>query len=62
MTLLLKAVGLGYRNIGALRTDTALNPLRGRDDFKLLMMDVTAPASPFAPARETASTRSTSRC
>ncbi len=31
------------------RRETALDPLRGRDDFKLLMIDCAMPAQPFAP-------------
>ena len=33
------------------RTEDALDPLRGRDDLKLLMMDLAMPADPFAAAR-----------
>jgi hypothetical protein len=51
MVLLYKAVAMGYRRAGALRTESALNPLRGRDDFRLLMMDLEFPAEPFAGAR-----------
>jgi hypothetical protein len=45
-----KAVGMSYRSADAYRNDDALDPLRGHDDFKLLMMDVAMPAAPFAPA------------
>jgi hypothetical protein len=51
MALLCKAVGLGYRSPDAFRTDDALDPLRSRADFQLLMMDVALPADPFAAAR-----------
>jgi hypothetical protein len=44
-----RAAGLGYRDAHAWRTDSALDPLRSRDDFRLLMMDVSFPAEPFAP-------------
>jgi serine/threonine protein kinase/tetratricopeptide (TPR) repeat protein len=47
MDRLRRAVGEGYRDLGALRTEVALDPLRGRDDFKLLMMDLAFPAEPF---------------
>jgi hypothetical protein len=47
MALLHKAVGLGYRNAGRYRTVDALDPLRGRDDFRLLLMDLAFPAQPF---------------
>jgi serine/threonine-protein kinase len=43
-----KAVGVGYRNPDAYRTEDALDPLRGRPDFRLLMLDVNFPAEPFA--------------
>jgi serine/threonine protein kinase/tetratricopeptide (TPR) repeat protein len=48
MTLLHKAVGVGYRNPDAYRTEDALDPLRGRDDFRLLMLDLAFPAEAFA--------------
>ena len=47
MTLLRKAVATNYRSV-ALRIDDSLEPLRGRDDFRLLMMDLAFPAQPFA--------------
>ena len=51
MALLKKAVGMGYRNADTFRTEPALEPLRNRDDFRLLMMDLEFPADPFAVAR-----------
>ena len=48
MALLHKAVGMGYRNADAFRTEDALDPLRDRADFRLLMMDLAMPADPFA--------------
>jgi hypothetical protein len=51
MALLHKAVATGYCQADAFRTDDALDPLRSRDDFRLLIMDLTLPADPFAPAR-----------
>ena len=33
------------------RTEPALDVLRGRDDFRLLMLDLAMPADPFAAAR-----------
>ena len=39
---------MGYRNGAGFRTADALDPLRGRDDFRLLMMDLEMPANPFA--------------
>jgi serine/threonine protein kinase/tetratricopeptide (TPR) repeat protein len=51
MTLLHKAVDLGYRNPPAYRTEDALDPLRGRADFQALVMDLVFPSRPFAPGR-----------
>ena len=35
MALLRQAVAMGFRNPGAIRIESALDPLRGRDDFRL---------------------------
>ena len=51
MAALRQAVVMGYRNPNAYRAESALGPLRGRDDFRLLMMDVVFPAAPFAAAQ-----------
>ena len=48
MALLHKAVAMGYRSPDAFRTEDALDPLRDRADFRLLMMDLAMPAEPFA--------------
>jgi hypothetical protein len=48
MARLHQAVGLGYRSADIFRSEDALDPLRGRDDFRLLMMDVAFPDEPFA--------------
>jgi hypothetical protein len=48
MALLHKAAATGYRDLDAYRTDEALSPLRGREDFQSLMMDLAFPAKPFA--------------
>jgi eukaryotic-like serine/threonine-protein kinase len=45
--LLGRAARLGYRNPYAYRAETALAPLRDRDDFRLLMMDLDFPAEAF---------------
>jgi eukaryotic-like serine/threonine-protein kinase len=42
-----RAATLGYRDPDKYRTETGLDPLRGRDDFRLLMMDLVMPADPF---------------
>ncbi len=39
---------MGYRNLGAFRTEAALDPLRVRTDFCVLMMDLKFPAESFA--------------
>jgi hypothetical protein len=39
---------MGYRSLDAYRTADALEPLRDRDDFQLLMLDLALPADPFA--------------
>jgi tetratricopeptide (TPR) repeat protein len=48
MALLRKTVGMGHRDASGFRTDSALDPFRGRDDFRLLMMDLAFPAEAFA--------------
>jgi hypothetical protein len=51
MAALREAVAMGERRLYRFRTADALDPLRGRDDFRLLMMDLTFPTEPFATAR-----------
>jgi serine/threonine-protein kinase len=46
-----EAVRSGYRAAIDYRTETALDPLRDRPDFRLLMMDLAMPAKPFATGR-----------
>jgi hypothetical protein len=48
MVELRKAVAMGYRSPEAYRTEDALDPLHGREDFRLMMMDLAMPADPFA--------------
>ncbi len=48
MAALRQAVTRGYRMPHAYLTESALDPLRTRPDFKLLMMDTTFPAKAFA--------------
>jgi tetratricopeptide (TPR) repeat protein len=50
VALLHKTVRVGYRNPDAYRTEDALDPLRDREDFKLLMMDLAFPTEPLAGA------------
>ncbi len=40
MALLKKVVGMGYRNANQFRIETALDPLRRRDDFTQLVADL----------------------
>jgi serine/threonine-protein kinase len=49
--LLRQAFGMGYRDANAFRTEAALDLLRAREDFRLLIMDIDVPAEPFAPGR-----------
>jgi serine/threonine-protein kinase len=51
MDWLHRAVARGYRNVALMRKDPDLDPLRSRDDFQLLMMDLAMPDDPFAAAR-----------
>jgi len=48
MEWLRRAVAMGYRNVNEIRIESALDRLRSRDDFRLMMMDVAFPAEPFA--------------
>ena len=50
VALLHKAVAMGYRGPAADRIKDTIDPLRGRDDFRLLM-DLAMPVEPFAAAR-----------
>ncbi len=47
MELLRRAVAMGYRNANEIRIESVLDPLRSRDDFRLLMMDAAFPIDPF---------------
>jgi serine/threonine protein kinase/tetratricopeptide (TPR) repeat protein len=51
MAGLRRAVAMGYRESDEYGREPALDPLRGRDDFRLMMMDLAFPADPFAAAR-----------
>src|SRR5262249_3524902 len=46
-----RAVAAGYRDLTYLQTNTDLDLLRSRPDFRLLMMDLAMPAEPFTTAR-----------
>jgi hypothetical protein len=47
MELLRQAVDRGFREVGTMRTEPGLDPLRDREDFRLLMLDLEFPADPF---------------
>jgi eukaryotic-like serine/threonine-protein kinase len=47
MAVLGQAVRMGYRNPDAYRTESALDPLRNRPDFRALLMDLVMPSTPF---------------
>ncbi len=49
--LLREAVRSGYDDATDYRTEAALDPLRDRPDFRLLMMDLTFPKDAFAASR-----------
>jgi hypothetical protein len=51
MDTLRRAVAAGFHNRGHMQTDTDLDPLRDREDFRLLMLDLAMPADPFARDR-----------
>jgi serine/threonine-protein kinase len=48
MQWLHRAVAAGYRNVALMQRDRDLDPLRSRDDFQALMMDLAMPDDPFA--------------
>ena len=47
MALLRRAVAMDYRSPDAYRTEDALDPLRSRDDFRRLIMDLAFPSDPL---------------
>jgi hypothetical protein len=47
LEILRRAVASGYRDVDLLRTDAALDPIRPREDFRMLLMDLSMPADPF---------------
>ena len=50
MSLRRRAVAAGFRDPVPFRTEPELASLRGRADFRLLLMDLNMPPDPFAPA------------
>jgi tetratricopeptide (TPR) repeat protein len=48
MDWLHRAVAAGFRSVDLFRRDHDLDPLRSREDFRLLMMDLEFPDDPFA--------------
>ena len=49
MDILRQAVAMGFRSARQYRNEPALGPLRDRDDFQLLIMDLAMPERPLAP-------------
>ncbi len=49
MVELRQAVARGIKPLEDYRTDPNLDPLRSRDDFRALLMDLAFPVDPFAP-------------
>ena len=52
MVELRQAVAGGFKTFEVFRTDPNLDPLREREDFQALLMDLAFPADPFAPKKE----------
>ena len=48
MHWLRRGVADGARNLGAMKNEFGLQPLRSRPDFQMLMLDVAFPTDPFA--------------
>jgi tetratricopeptide (TPR) repeat protein len=48
INVLRKAVAAGFRNFSHMKVDADLEPLRGRSDFQIMMMDLEFPADPFS--------------
>jgi eukaryotic-like serine/threonine-protein kinase len=48
MAVLRQAVAMGYRSPDAFRTESALDALRKRTDFRALTLDLAFPTEPFA--------------
>jgi hypothetical protein len=46
-----RSVAAGFRDFAHMKVDADLDPLRRRDDFQLLMMDLTFPNVPFVAGR-----------
>jgi serine/threonine-protein kinase len=46
-----RAVASGFRELDLIRTDPDLDPLRARQDFQMLLLDLALPNEPFAPDR-----------
>jgi hypothetical protein len=51
MAALQRAVAAGFRDPAGALSDSDLTPLRSRDDFRLLMLDLGFPAQPFAASK-----------
>ena len=45
------AIKAGFRQLPPLKQDTCFDSLRGRLDFRLILMDLAMPSDPFAQGR-----------
>jgi hypothetical protein len=48
VSTLRRAIELGWADVPGLKTNSGLDPLRGRADFQAILMDLSFPADPFA--------------
>jgi serine/threonine-protein kinase len=48
ISTLRRAIELGWAGVSDMKTETDLDPLRGRADFQAILMDLSFPADPFA--------------
>jgi hypothetical protein len=48
VSILRRAIELGWADVPSLKTDRDLDSLRGRADFQAILMDLSFPADPFA--------------
>lgn len=46
-----RAIKAGFQELPPLKQDACLGSLRGRPDFRLLLLDLAMPSDPFAPGR-----------
>jgi hypothetical protein len=51
MRALRQAVSCGKRDLALFQREPALDPLRSRGDFRVMLMDLAIPADPFGRSR-----------